>query len=55
MDIIFEYNPRKAIPREIMDQRLEEKGLRRNEERKAYEARQISSHSDEKSGHEENV
>lgn len=50
MDIIFEYNPRKKIPREVMDQRLEERGLHRSEEKKAYEARL-----DEKSGHEENV
>ncbi|KAG2193582.1 hypothetical protein INT47_006648 [Mucor saturninus] len=54
MDVIFEYNPRKAIPRDVMDQRLEERGIRRNEEKKAYEARQAGS-VDEKSGHEENV
>lgn len=56
MDIIFEYNPRKSIPREVMDQRMEEKGLHRKEERKAYDARQAEEVSvDEKSGHEQNV
>lgn len=31
MDIIFEHNPRKKIPQEVMDKWIEERGLRRAE------------------------
>ncbi|CAO3655181.1 unnamed protein product [Mucor hiemalis] len=35
MDIVFEHNPRKKIPRETMDKWMTERGLRREEEREA--------------------
>lgn len=35
MDIVFEHNPRKKIPRETMDKWMAERGLRREEEREA--------------------
>lgn len=34
MDIVFENNPRKKIPRETMDKWLNERGIRRDQERK---------------------
>jgi hypothetical protein len=35
MDIVFEHNPRKKIPREILDKWIEDRGLRRAEQEAA--------------------
>jgi hypothetical protein len=35
MDIVFEHNPRKKIPRETMDKWMAERGLRQENEKEA--------------------
>lgn len=64
MDVVFEHNPRKKISRETMDLWLNEKGLRREDEKLAYEktkameAQNLDSYPSsipEKTGHADSV
>lgn len=58
MDIVFENNPRKKIPRETMDRWLNEKGIRRQDEKdKALAAQNNDSYPSipEKTDHVESV
>lgn len=53
MDVVFENNPRKKIPREVMDKFMSDRGIRRQEAKDAADA--SSARESEKIGHDENA
>ncbi|KAI9361962.1 general substrate transporter [Pilaira anomala] len=57
IDVVFENNPRKKIPREVMDKFMEERGIRRQEAKDARDARDAKDalHDEKSSGYAENA